>query len=400
MKTLFAFVLLTVSTFGQIVRETNVTVETFAGAGVRAVIDGQGRDSAFYEIVSFNISPDDFLFATQDNGNVRRISPSAAVSSFEGPAYAYSVAATSSNQAFVTFNQNIYRCSPTLELWNGGQRGFQDSSNFVTGAYGAMMYIDFAHDGTLWIADDENKRVRIISPTGELKTVAGSGDRGFVDGTGPFSSFSSLSDISVNIFGDAVVVDSSRIRKVSRAGAVNTLAGRTQGYVDGETSAAQFGISPGIFVAKNSDIFVADRANHSIRRIRGTKVTTVAGGNGAGFRDGPGDAAQFNIPDDVVEDSNGNLFVADAFNYRIRKITFNAKAEPIPDTSLNVNMYPGVQINGTVGRSYQIEVTPNLQNKTNWIPITTLILPESPFIWFDKESAGAPKKFYRALLLP
>ena len=401
MKTLLIASLLGLSSvFGQVIRETNVTVQTFVGSGVRAVIDGQGLESAFYEIVSFNISSDDFLFATQDNGTLRRISPSAFVSSFQGPAYAYSVAATASNRALVSFNQNIYESIPALALWNGGTRGFQDSSNFVAGAYGAMLHLDFARDGTLWIADDENKRVRVIFPSGELKTVAGSGDRGLVDGKGQFTSFSLLSDIAVDSLGDAVVMDQGRIRKVFREGTVQTLAGGEQGYVDGETNIARLGLFPGVCVASNGDILIADRSNHSIRRMRGSRVTTVAGGNGAGFRDGAGDSAQFNIPDDIVEDSNGNLFVADAFNYRIRKISFNAKPEPVPDTELSLRMYPGVKFNGSVGRSYQIEATPDLQNKTNWTPIEIIILPNNPFIWFDEENPGPPNKFYRALLLP
>jgi hypothetical protein len=389
------------ASFAQILRETNVTVQTFAGSGVRAVLDGVGQASAFYEIVSFNISPDGFLFASQDNGTLRRISPSGTVTSFQAPAYAYSVAATSSNRALVSFNQNIYEAIPTLSLWNGGSRGHQDATDFTLGAYGAMLSIDFSFDGLLWIADDENKLIRVIFPTGELRTIAGSGDRGFQDGSAESTSFWSLYDIAVNpTAADVVVSDDSRIRRLDLSSrSVTTLAGKEQGYTDGVVSMARFGLAPGICIGKNGDIFIADRNNHSIRRLRGRMVTTVAGGNRQGFQDGKGEISQFNFPDDIVEDSEGNLYVADSKNFRIRKITFNQPA-PDPEAKLNLQMYPGLEIHGLAGRTYQIDVTPDLSAMTNWSPVSIIVLPEDRFIWFDNERPGPLTRYYRAVLIP
>ena len=110
---------------------------------------------------------------------------------------------------------------------------------------------------------------------------------------------------------------------------VGTLAGSPGmwGLRDGRGENARFGGSPphgnlGLTVDRAGSVIVADRVNHAIRRVApdGT-VTTIAGGNGGGLQDGPGEIARFSLPSDVAVGGDGSIYVADSGNHRIRKIT-------------------------------------------------------------------------------
>ena len=101
----------------------------------------------------------------------------------------------------------------------------------------------------------------------------------------------------------------------------------SEGSVDGVGSLARFRSPSGVAVDASGNIFVADRGNHTIRRISTDRVvTTFAGlafvdGGGAGSTDGTGAAARFRAPSDVAADGSGNIYVSDTENYTIRKIT-------------------------------------------------------------------------------
>ena len=90
------------------------------------------------------------------------------------------------------------------------------------------------------------------------------------------------------------------------------------------------------------------------------------------------------------------VFVADQNNQRIRFISFNPQPQPVTGGNLGINTYVGVTITGLVGRTYQIQSSPNM---TNWTTQATLLLNSSPYLWFDLNPV-AGKKFYRALLMP
>ncbi len=87
--------------------------------------------------------------------------------------------------------------------------------------------------------------------------------------------------------------------------------------------------------------------------------------------------------------------MADLENQRIRRITYGA----IPTSGFSINLYAGLSITGIVGRSYRIESVYNL-NSNNWSTAATIFLNSSPYLWFDADSVNAPKRFYRAVLLP
>ncbi len=180
------------------------------------------------------------------------------------------------------------------------------------------------HEGNVVVADTFNCRIRRIMPGGWVTTLAGTNPPGYADGTGSMARFSAPYGVAVDNAGGIYVADyiNHRIRKVTPAGVVTTLAGTNAGYADGTGSAAQFWRPQGITVDGAGNFIVADTYNHCIRQVTPAGVvTTLAGTNTAGYADGVGRSALFNRPAGVAMDGAGNVMVADAYNNCIRQIT-------------------------------------------------------------------------------
>ncbi len=187
-------------------------------------------------------------------------------------------------------------------------------------------------NGTLYIADTENFRVRVVSPTGIINTLAGNGINAYA-GDGGAAVSASLSDVmavAVNSAGNIYIADASNrvIRQVTASGIVTTIAGigGVQGFSGdgGLATAADLGRPVALAFDASGNLYIVDSVNQRIRRI-GTNgvITTIAGnGNAAyGGDGGPAASASFNFPLGVAVDSAGNIYVADAGNNRVRKIS-------------------------------------------------------------------------------
>jgi DNA-binding beta-propeller fold protein YncE len=131
----------------------------------------------------------------------------------------------------------------------------------------------------------------------------------------------------VDAGGTVYVADAGNhsIRAISPDGQVTTLAGAEEpGYVDGQGLEARFNFLSGIAVDAKGNLYVADTANHSIRKITPEgEVTTLAGNGKPGDADGPVSEAQFRAPEGMAVGPEGNIIVADTGNHRIRKIVLN-----------------------------------------------------------------------------
>ena len=131
--------------------------------------------------------------------------------------------------------------------------------------------------------------------------------------------------VAVDAAGNVYVADRGdhTIRKITSGGVVTTLAGtaRSYGSTDGTGSAARFNYPGGVAVDAAGNVYVADSFNHTIRKITsGGVVTTLAGTAGSsGSTEGTGSAARFSVPSGVAVDAAGNLYVVEPFNYTIRK---------------------------------------------------------------------------------
>src|SRR5438105_3935529 len=182
--------------------------------------------------------------------------------------------------------------------------------------------------GNVYVADTNNHTIRKITPAGVVTTLAGlAANSGSTDGTGADARFTYPFGVAVDSAGSVYVADTnnSTIRKITSAGVVTTLAGmaEVEGSADGTGSAAQFDYPYGIAVDIAGNVYVADTQNDTIRKITPAGVvTTLAGAVGVtGDADGTGSAALFNAPSGIAVDSAGNLYVADTYNFTIRKIT-------------------------------------------------------------------------------
>jgi streptogramin lyase len=179
--------------------------------------------------------------------------------------------------------------------------------------------------GNLYVADRFNYAIRKISPAGEVTTLAGSGVKGYLDATGTAAQFDIPTGLVLDASGTVYVTDHQRVRKISPAGQVTTLAGTgAPGFVNGQGNFAQFRNLGGIAIDANGNVYVGDHVNESIRRITPAGfVTTFAGSGSPGKADGIGTAAQFGAPLDLAIDPSGVLYVADVTNYRIRRVSPN-----------------------------------------------------------------------------
>jgi hypothetical protein len=184
--------------------------------------------------------------------------------------------------------------------------------------------------GNLFVADTMNNTIRkVVVATGAVTTLAGTaGMFGSTDGTGAAARFFDPSGVAVDGAGNLFVADrlNHTIRKVVVAtGAVTTLAGTTgmSGSTDAIGTAARFNRPYGVALDSSGNLFVADSSNHTIRKVvvATGAVTTLAGTTGmSGSTDATGTAARFNRPYGLALDGTGNLFVADFSNHTIRKV--------------------------------------------------------------------------------
>src|SRR5262249_51536959 len=160
---------------------------------------------------------------------------------------------------------------------------------------------------------------------GQVTTLARVGRPGLEDGPAETSSFADPFGIAVDDKLNVIVADgghNNRIRRITRMGVVETIAGSAEGFLDGPASSAMFNTPSGIALTRKGEIIVADTSNNRIRRIaRDGMVSTVAGTGERGRLDGPGDRASFDGPIGVAVDRLGNIFIADSYNDCIRKIT-------------------------------------------------------------------------------
>src|SRR6185503_7767696 len=170
------------------------------------------------------------------------------------------------------------------------------------------------------------RRRPLPTPVGwraHVSTIAGDGSPIIRDGKQ--SGFSDPFGVAIAKDGTIYVADageSNRIRKISPDGTVTTLAGGSEGFADGTGTSASFSTPSALALGPDGNLYVADTGNNRIRKITPDgNSSTVAGEGTAGYVDGPAATAQFNGPGGVTVSSDGDIYVADTYNDVIRMIT-------------------------------------------------------------------------------
>lgn len=321
-------------------------VSTFAGGGGIGFADGTGTAASFSELNGLVVDQAGNVFVADTiNHAIRKISPSGLVSTFAGGSgpgskddigiaatfdYPYGVAIDGNGQILVADSENkvIRAITPTgiVSIFAGSaSRGFADGSG-IYARFRALSGVAVDINGNVFVADTDNHAIRKISPTGAVSTIAGLGTAGFSNGNSTIASFNHPVSVALDIAGNIFVADTwnHAIRKITPSGVVTTLAGSgSPGFANGTISTgAAFAYPQGVAVDKSGNVFVGDTDNNVVRKItQAGVVTTFAGSGLSGLTNGVGTTASFDWPKGLAIDDIGNVFVADAVNRSIRKIT-------------------------------------------------------------------------------
>lgn len=202
--------------------------------------------------------------------------------------------------------------------------------------------------GNVYVADaGESNRLRKITPEGIVSTLAG-GAEGFADGTGPAAAFNTPSALAIDEKGNLYVADTGNhaIRRVTPEGVVTTLVGDgTSGYLDGPARTARFNAPVGVAVDQQGNVYVADTYNDRIRLITAdAQVQTIAGGNRPGYADGAVADALFDTPCALVVSKTGDVYVADTGNSRLRVITRDSQTKTTQVSTLALTSPDGGEV--------------------------------------------------------
>ncbi|ASU35803.1 NHL domain-containing protein [Mucilaginibacter xinganensis] len=318
-------------------------VTTIAGQQlVHGQADGPAAQATFYFPYYVAVDVADNIYITDNNRLIRKLSNKGIVSTIaggdsEGYAdgvgtkalfnYPLGIVLDPAGNIFVADagNGRVRKITPsgTVTTFAGGKTGSKNgvgSAAELTGACGIT--IDKANN--LFVATGWYNQIRKITPAAVVTTVAGTGQKGTDNGPGAVATFAYAMDLAFDQSGTLYVVDADGydVRKVTPAGITSTFTGNSPVPVNGLPGVATFYKPTGVVIGADGYIYVADAGNNIIRKVSADGVvSTYAGSGAAALRDGTLAAAAFNNPTGIAADQAGNLFVADSANNVIRTIS-------------------------------------------------------------------------------
>lgn len=310
----------------------------------------------------------------------------------------------------------VYRVSPAgvlTALAGTGKAGYAgDGGSAITAQLNAPAGLAVAPDGSIYIADSGNNCIRRIyqgaistifnatAPTG----VATSGGALYIAASNyagtmytPFTGVPSALDVATDALGNVYATTGQVALEVTALGAVNTIAGNGQslyfGGDGGPASAARFHTPSGIASDSQGNIYIADTANNRIRQIAPSGTIATIAGTGTQGADGDGAAATFatlNSPESVAVDSRNNIYIADTGNNKIRKITPDGNISTVLD-GLNAPGYVAVDQAGAIyiadtgnDRVLQLAASATTNTLAQVLKPAALMLDASGNVWVSE----------------
>jgi sugar lactone lactonase YvrE len=328
-------------------------ITTVAGTG-RSGISGNGGPATSAQIGdSRGVAVDaanNIYIADSRNASIRKVTPEGIISTVagagsagytgdDGPATSvklnkpYGVAVDTAGNVYIadTGNYRIRKVtSEGIITTVAGNGSYLDEIPAISAKLNNVNGLAADVAGNLFIADTDNHRIRKITPDGIIKTVVGTGISGY-DGDGHAANSAQIyfpRGVAIDSAENIYIADSgnNRIRKVSPDGNITTVAGNgTLGFGGdgGSATSAQLNNPHGVAVDPDGNLYIADTQNNRIRKVTRGIITTVAGNGTYGYSGDGGAATSAKIkqPYGTAVDSHGNLYIADTFNQRIRKVT-------------------------------------------------------------------------------
>ena len=388
------------------------TITTIAGKGLAAFSGDNGPAVAAQLNLPRGLAVDssgNLYIADSRNHRIRRVDPSGTITTIAGtgedgfsgdggPAVAATltfpqdIAVDAAGNLYVadTWNNRIRKVDPSGTITTIAGRGVQGFSGDNGPAVAAQLYLPLgvALDplGNLYVADTWNNRIRRVDPSGAISTIAGTGESGFSGDNGPAvaARLRLPYGITVDTAGNLYVADSrnERIRRVDPSGTISTIAGTGEPGFSGDNgpaAAAQLRRPQAVAVDGAGNLYIADLFNFRIRRVDTTgTITTIAGTGESGFSGdgGPAIAAQLDRPSGVAVDAAGNLYIADWGNHRIRILTPPTPAGTLQaPTNLTARAVPSSRIdlswqdNSTNETGFRLQR--RLDGSGDWIEVGT-----------------------------